>query len=195
MHDLHVKSAFSICKSSFLPFGCNTFSVLPQLFDFLQFLGHHCWGRSATRMEFVQSIRASVGYLGAAGLEMDPNLQHSSMCHPGDRAKPRTKDRYTSSINQVWAKSKPEWDSWARGQGLGRGPGWGCQGHEGSFLFLGWRVRNQRMRLESDWRAQGFIKNFMCLGSKPRKNGKSYLVEIQNKKVGLELRGEVKIPE
>lgn len=28
-----------------------------------------------------------MGYLGAAGLELDPNLCHRSMHHPGDRAK------------------------------------------------------------------------------------------------------------
>lgn len=132
---LHVNSSFSSCKSSFLPFGCNTFTVLLPLIDFPQFLGHHCWGR--TRVEFVQSIRVSVGYLGAAGLELDPNVQHRSMCHPEDRAKPRTKDRSTCSITQVRAKSQPKWHSWAHGQGLGRAPRWGCSGSFRPFQLLG----------------------------------------------------------
>lgn len=146
--DLHVNSAFSSCKSSFLPFGCNTFTVLPQLFDLPQLLGHHCWGRSATRIEFVQ--RASVGYLGAAGLELNPNLQHRSLCYPGDRAKPRTKDTYTYSITQVRAKSKPKWDSWAHGQGLGRGSGWGWSGPLRAIPTLG--VENEKSKDEvAEW--------------------------------------------
>lgn len=39
------------------------------------------------------------------------------------------------------------------------------------------------------------MKNCMCLSSKPRKKGRSYLVKIPNEKVGLELRGVVKIHE
>lgn len=165
--DLHVNSAFSSRKSSFLPFGCNTFTVVPQLFDFPRFPGHHCWGRW---MAFDQSIRVSVGYLGAAGLELHPNLQHRPMCHPGDRAKPRTKDRCTYSIGQVKAKSKPKWDCWAHGQGLGKGPRWGWSGPLRTIPTLGaLAVRNKRVRLQSDCRAQGFMKNCVCLGSKPRK--------------------------
>lgn len=191
-----MNSAVSSCKSSFVPFGCNPFTVLTQLFDFPQCLGHCCWGRSETRREFVQSIRASVGYLRAAGLELDPNRQHRAMCDPGDRAKPRTKDRHTYSITQVRAKSKPRWDSWGHGQGMGRGPRWGWSGPLRAIPTLGALApRNQRMRMQSDCRAQELMKNCMWLDSKPGKKGKWHHVEIPNEKVGLELRGDVKIHE
>lgn len=147
--ELHVNSAFSSCKSSFLPFGCNTFTVVPPII-WPPTVSSSSLLRQKCNQEFVQSIRASVGYLGAAGLELDPNLQHRSMCHPGDRAKPRSKDRYTYSITQVRAKSKPTWDSWAHGQGLGRGPRWGWSGPLRENPALG--VESEKLKDEvAEW--------------------------------------------
>lgn len=49
-------------------------------------------------------------------------------------------------------------------------------------------VRNQRMRRQIRCRAQEFMEHLMWLDSKPRTKGKSYHMEIQNKKPGPEHR-------